>query len=321
MQRSIGVTLTAIATILGSIVLLLMVLLLTVTLLLRPNAAGMTSLVRVSMVIGGGVLFALSAWGIATAAGLLRLHGWARWSMLTFCVLLVFIGITAAMGALFGSSTPPPGISRGVMRGFQVGMACFYALLAALGIFWLHYLNTPGVKAQFAGSASAQPPGGRPISITLIAALLLLGGGMCAILACLPMPAALLGWIVSGWAARLFYAGIGLIQLWLGWGLLRLKPLRRVLSMAFFVFGGVNSLLLALLPGATGRVAASMAVISPALHYGSVSQFPSMVGSILAVPFSVVPIWFLIENRPAFAPVPQAPPLPEPPPANPQPQS
>ena len=304
MQRSIGVTLTAIVTILGSIVLLLMVLMLTVTLLLRPNAAGMTSLVRVSMFIGGSLLFALSAWGIATAAGLLRLCGWARWSMLTFSVMLTFVGVTAAMGTLFGSVTPAPGVSRTFMRGFQLGAACFYALLALLGVFWLHYFNTPGVKAQFAGSASAQPPGGRPISITLIAALMLVGSALCGLLAFLPLPAALFGWLLSGWASHLFYAGFGLVELWLGWGLLRLRPLSRVLAIAFFVFGAVNSLLLALLPGAAGRVAASMAVISPALHYGSVSQFPSVVGSILAVPFSVVPIWFLIKGQPAFTTAP-----------------
>jgi len=302
MQRSIGVTLTAIVTILGSIILLLMVLLLTVTLLLRPNAAVMTGLVRISLLIGGIVLFALSAWGIATAVGLLRLGAWARWSILAFSVLLTFVGATSALGVMFVPLPQTPGVSPDLMRGVQVGIACFYALLALIGGFWLYFFNTSGVEAQFSGSGPAQPPGGRPFSVTMIAGFMLAGSALCGVFAFLPLPAALAGWIVSGWAARLIYAGICIFELWLGWGLLRLRPLSRVLSIAFFALGALNSLLFALLPGAASRVAASLAVLSPELRYSSVSQFPSMIGSLVGVPFSAVLIWFLIKRQPAFTP-------------------
>ncbi len=314
MQRSIGVTLTAIATILGSIILLLMVLLLTVTLLLRPNAAGMTGLVRVSIFIGGIVLFALSAWGIATAVGLLRLGAWARWSILAFSVLLTFVGATSALGVMFVPLPQTPGVSPDLMRGVQVGIAGFYALLALIGGFWLYFFNTSGVKAQFSGSGSgpAQPPGGRPFSVTMIAGFMLAGSALCGVFAFLPLPVALAGWIVSGWAARLIYAGICIFELWLGWGLLRLRPLSRVLSIAFFALGALNSLLFALLPGAASRVAASLAVLSPELRYSSVSQFPSMIGSLVGVPFSAVLIWLLIKRRPAFHPAPEIAPAPPP---------
>jgi hypothetical protein len=315
MQRSIGVTLTAIASILGSLILLLMVLLMTVTLLLRPDAPEMTSLVRISLLIGGGAMFAFSAWGIATAVGLLRLCGWARWSMLAFSVLLTFVGATAALGVLFISGAPAPGVSPALMRGIQAGVSGFYGLLALIGGLWLYYFNTFGVKAQFSGSGPVQPPGGRPFSVTMIAWLLLSGGALCGVFALLPFPAVLGGWMVTGWAARLFYAGVALIELWLGWGLLRLRPLSRVLSIACFVLGAVNSLLFALLPGAAARVAASMAVFSPGLRYGSTSQFPSLIGSIAAVPLSAVAIWFLVKCRPAFHSAAEiAAPLPQPPP-------
>jgi hypothetical protein len=149
----------------------------------------------------------------------------------------------------------------------------------------------------------------------MIAWLMVSGGAMCAILAFLPLPAVLGGWIVPGWAARFTYAGIALIELWLGWGLLRLRPLSRVLSIAFFVLGAVNSLLFAFLPGADARIAASLAVFSPGLQYSSGTQFPSLIGSIATVPFSAVVIWFLVKCRPAFHPAPEiAAPSPQPPP-------
>jgi len=314
MQRSIGVTLTAIASILGSILLLLMVLLMTVTLLLRPNATEMTSLVRITLLIGGAAMFAFSAWGIATAVGLLRLCGWARWSMLAFSVLLTFFGAAAALGAIFGAAAPAPGVAPDLMRGILLGVGAFYAVLALLGGFWLYYFNTSAVKAQFSSAGPTQPPGGRPFSVTMIAWLMLPGGALCCVFAFLPFPAVLGGWMVTGWAARLFYAGVALIELWLGWGLLRLRPLSRVLSIAFFVLGAVNSLLFALLPGAAARVAASLAIFSPGLRYSSTSRFPSLIGSLAAVPLSAVVIWFLVKCRPAFHPALEiTPPLPQPP--------
>ena len=304
MRRSIGVTLSAVASILGSALLLVLVLILTVTMLLRPDTPGMNSLVRISLFVGGSALFALSAWGILTAVGLLRLFGWARWSMLAFSAFLTFVGATAAIGVLLGGAVPAPGVSPQLMRGVLVATGAVYTLLALIGAFWLYYFNTRGVKAQFDGSA--QPPGGRPFSLTLIAVLMVVGGAMCGVFALLPLPAALCGWLISGWGARIFYAVLAAIEVWLAWGLLRLRPLSRVLSIAFFVFGAANSLLLALWPGAAARVVASVAVFSPELRYGAVSQVPSLIGGILAVPFSAVLIWILIKARPAFYPAPAA---------------
>ncbi|MGD0578722.1 MAG: hypothetical protein ABSC08_07320 [Bryobacteraceae bacterium] len=315
MRRSIGVTLSAIASILGSVLLLLMVLLVTVSALLLPNDPAMTSQTRVAALIGGAVLFLFSAWGIATAVGLFRLCAWARWSMLAFSVLLTFIGAATALCLLFVPLPRTPGVPPAFGRAILAGIAGFYALLALIGGFWLYYFNTAGVKTQFSGAGPAQPPGGRPFSVTMIAWLMVSGGAMCAILAFLPLPAVLGGWIVPGWAARFTYAGIALIELWLGWGLLRLRPLSRVLSIAFFVLGAVNSLLFAFLPGADARIAASLAVFSPGLQYSSGTQFPSLIGSIATVPFSAVVIWFLVKCRPAFHPAPEiAAPSPQPPP-------
>jgi len=261
------------------------------------------------------VMFLFSAWGIATAVGLLRLCAWARWSILAFSVMLTFIGAVTALCMLFVPLPRTPGVPPDFTRGIVAGMACFYALLALIGGFWLYFFNTSKVKTQFARGGIIQPPGGRPFSLTMIAWLILSGGALCSVCAFLPLPAVLGGWMITGWMARLFYAGIALIELWLGWGLLRLRPLSRVLSIAFFVLGAVNSLLFALLPGAEARIAASLAVFSPGLRYSSTSQFPSMIGSIAAVPFSAVAIWFLVKCRPAFHPAREiATPSPQPPP-------
>ena len=314
MKRSIGVTLSAIASILGSASLLLVVLLTTVSALLLPNDPAMTAQTRVAALIGATVLFLFSAWGIATAVGLLRLCAWARWSILAFSVLLTFVGAATALCVLFIPLPRTPGVSPDFTRAILAGIACFYAVLALIGGFWLYFFNTSRVRTQFAGGGLTQPPGGRPFSLTMIAWLMLSGGALCGVLALLPLPAVLGGWIVSGWAARLVYAGTALIELWLGWGLLRLRPLSRVLSIAFSVLGPVNSLLFALLPGADARFAAVLAVYSPELRYSSTSHFPSLFGGIATVPLSAVVIWFLVKCRPAFHPEPEiTPPLPQPP--------
>ena len=305
MKRSIGVTLAAVVSLAGSVILLLPVVLGTIAALLSPDDPSMTPVTRVTALIGIGMMFLFCAWGIATAVGILRLCSWARWSILAFSAILVFSG---ASGAIILLSVPVPqihGAPPGVARATLIGMAAFYAALALLGAFWLYFFNTSKVQAQFASGGMTQPPGGRPFSITLIAWYLLFGiagYGLCALL---PYPVILFGWILSAWPGRLVYAGLGLTSCWLGWGLLRMRPLSRILSIAYLSLTMLNgltiSLALNLWPQYAARYAAAQMALTPEFHYSANMGVLGLVVSAVCTIFTAVPIWFLVKTRRAFA--------------------
>ena len=108
MKRSIGVTLAAVISLAGSVIVLLLVLLATVAALLSPGDPSMPVQTRVATMVGCGVLFLFSAWGIATAVGLLRLCAWARWSILSFSVILAFFCTSTKAPILVSSPMSQP---------------------------------------------------------------------------------------------------------------------------------------------------------------------------------------------------------------------
>jgi hypothetical protein len=50
------------------------------------------------------------------------------------------------------------------------------------------------------------------------------------------VPTVFLGFLLTGWTAALVYAGYGVVCLYLGIGLLRLKPISRTLGIYYSVF-------------------------------------------------------------------------------------
>jgi hypothetical protein len=81
----------------------------------------------------------------------------------------------------------------------------------------------------------------RPISMTVIAILMLVSGGSSLITAIIPIPLFLCGMILSGWRAHLFIAGLGLLYLVAGYGLLKLSRAAWMLSFVLILVGLANS--------------------------------------------------------------------------------
>ena len=172
---------------------------------------------------------------------------------------------------------PTPQVSQQIMTGIKIGIAVFYGVLALMGAFWLYYFNTARVRTQFGPGAAIDGPGGRPLSVSVIAWLMLAGGAICIGGAFSPFPGMMFGLIFTGWSARAFYVGFAAIEIWLGVGLLRLNPLSRVLAIAMFGFGILNSALFAVLPGHSERLRMALDSMPftmqqpmriPTLHYG-----------------------------------------------------
>lgn len=304
MKRSIGVTLSAIATILGATALLLLAGLMLATSFVQRSEPAPSAFLRWSLLVFSFLLLAFGAWGITTAVGLFRLRAWSRWSILVFSGLLAILGGSSALMMAIVPMPPPPDTPPIVMTAVKFGIVCFYAFMALIGGWWLYFFNTAGTKAQFAaGGAPATPPR-RPVSVSVIAGLLLFGALMCLVFGFLPFPAALFGMIVTGWPARIVYLAISVIQLGLGVGLLRLQPLSRTLAIAFFAYGVVNVALVALLPGYSERIAAASTSILPAEVRQASSYYTTVsgmwAGLLFGLIFNGLAIWFLLRRREAF---------------------
>jgi len=301
--RSAGVTTAAVISILGSVLCLLFALLMLLSALVLRAQPGMPAYPGWAIFMEAALFGALTAWGIATAIGLIRLRGWARVSTIVFGLLLILGCGSGAVALAFFRPAPQPGAPPEVMAGIIIVLACFYACLAVLGGWWLYLFNTLPVRRQF--GAEISEPGGRPLSISIIGWFLLIGGLACFAGAFTSFPAMVLGLVLSGWAARAAYLATAAIQAWLGLGLLRLRPLSRVLAIALFVYGSINSLLFALLPDSTARLRGVMTNLpgglGEATRAARTAAFSSVNPSLmLAALLCLIPVWFLVARRKEF---------------------
>jgi hypothetical protein len=245
------------------------------------------------------VLFA--AWGVVTGIGLFQLRVWSRWSILVFSALLAFIGVFAALSTSFVNMPTPENLSAHAMTGIKFGLVIFWAILAFLGAFWLYYFNRLPVRTRFGEEPDAREPGGRPVSISIIAWFLIVGSVFCIITAPFRLPSMLFGITLTGWPAGSYYLAFGLWELWIGIGLPRLKPLSRILAIAVCGFGIANTLTVAVLPGFSDRMHAFMQSMPVGLRstpdYGF-AYSPAFV--CLSAAVCAVPMWFLVAGRTAF---------------------
>jgi hypothetical protein len=232
--RPLGVTLAAVAAIVGSVLFCLLAAAMLLSVLVpnpQPQAPAYLKAVGLVMCL---VMLCFAAWGITTSVGLFRMRGWARWSILVFSALLAFMGGSSALMISIIPMPPTPQVSEQFMAGIKIGIVVFYGVLALMGAFWLYYFNTARVRTQFGTGAAVDGPGGRPLSVSVIAWLMLIGGATCIGGAFFPFPGLMFGLMLTGWSARALYIGFAAIEIWIGVGLLRLNPLSRVLAIAMF---------------------------------------------------------------------------------------
>jgi hypothetical protein len=196
------------------------------------------------------------------------------------------------------------------MARVKVGIIAFYAPLAFLGGFWLCCFNSARVRGQFGLGGAPPEPGGRPLSIGIIAWFLMIGGVMGLGFALLPFPGVVFGQTLTGWPARVYYLLCGAFSVWIGTGQLRLKPASRVFAPVLCIYGMVHSLLFALLPGLQERFRASMDILPQTLRGAGnpATVYPAPTAMLcLSAALCLIPIWFLAARRDAFRKAPTAP--------------
>lgn len=299
MKRSVGVTIIAVLSLIGSILMLIMGILMVALAIFIPktDANIPPAFFTIAMVMGSIFYFLLGAWGISTGIGLFRLKNWARISIIIFSILLALMSAFSMLMSVLMIFLPIAGPSAepSAMNIGRLVMGVFWGVQLGIGIWWLVYFTRAKVKAQFVPvvtalsqalpqveyqmpatafqSGTVQKPSGRPVSITVIACLLLAGCLFIPTNLITRGPAIFFTKIVFGWPAALIFIVFAGIQLYVGIGLLRLRPVARLVGLVYFAFGAANSAVFFLAPGAGTRMAA---LIEWQKSLFPVSQFPFM---------------------------------------------
>jgi len=298
MSRPVGVTASAIVAILGSIFALLLAAVLVASPHIAPPQSQPPNSAQV--VIAGAVMFAaLAGIGIWTSVGIFRLRPWAR------TAILVFAGFLAA-GSIFSlvisMAVPmPPEITASTEHIVRRTMAAMFGIPLAIAVWWLIQFNTPSTKAAFA-SPIAGPASPRPLSITIIGWVSILGVASCLFAILTRTPAFLFGAIFNGWIAGIIYALFGALSLYIGKGLLDLRERARVLAIGWFGFGFVHLSLVTLVPSLRQRMLELERALAQNQPNPIAFDQGMMTNVILAFTAIVAAsaIWFLIRNRAAF---------------------
>lgn len=313
MNRSTGVILSAVLVFIGSALTLLMAVFLVFGSIAvrtqQPQLAGM----RYVLYSVDALYVAFAIWGIASGIGLLRLREWARISMIAFSVLLLLCTLPALLFTLFMPIATPVNASANFVLIFKLVTGLLEGSLVALGAAWLYFFNRRSVRSRFQSGAGTTPSGapesGRPLSISIIGWILLVGsacGGLGMLLMVkMHVPLLLGSYIVGGGR------GLAVVLLWsaaqlvAGVGLLRMKRWGWLLAVVTLCAGALNTLSMAVIPGGEARLREAVELILSRMGMptASVQASPSFwFGLTFGIVFVAVELWYLIARKSAFSP-------------------
>lgn len=338
MKRSVGVTAIAVLSLLGSLFALLMGALVAVLPFLSSEFGSQQSpfppgFFKLIMVLAALMYLLPAIWGIVTSIGLFKLKEWARISIIVFSVLL--IGIAGSGGLMFlvvpFRPVPNQAVDANIISGVRIFMTSFAAGLAGIGVWWLIFFTRAKVRQQFVllrqaaartisdalpvsttsfVSASAPTVPTRPLSLTIIAWLLLAGCLWLPITILLRYPAVVFTKVVTGWPAALYYLAAVIVHLYVGIGLLRLKPLARTIGVFYYGFVFVNMAVFYLTPGGRSRMLDLMQKSLPLFPWvrtldwqnQMAPEFNSMplLIACLGLAGLLIPLYFLVTRKQAF---------------------
>jgi len=334
MKRSSGVTISAILVFIGSGVTLICAAIMIFSAILVETQAQQPPFIKYAMFAIVAIEIGFAAWGVASGVGLLRLREWARISIIAFSGFLLLISIPGLFMMLaIPFPTPPnagdPELARHMMTVVRIFMSIFYGLLISTAAAWLYFFNTRFVREQFKDAASANVGVGlagyagrvavagaaptavrsRPISVSIIGWYLLISSPFVAICFFIHFPVLILWFLVRGPKATTIIVGMGVLQIIMGVGLLKLREWARILAICYFAFVAVNSLTMAFVPKAQARFEEAQSEVqsvigTPATFGTSPTQmhFPVWFGLAFSLPLTAVVVWFLAASKPAFAP-------------------
>ncbi len=249
----------------------------------------------------GGVAVAVSfaafaAWGFWTATGIFARRDWARISIIVFSAMLLLFSAAGIVAMLIYPTPSDAAVNLEMALRVRTLILGGYALPMVISAWWLLLFNTRRTREYFSKASAASS---RPLSISVIAWLLIAGAASTALMATLRAPVVLFGLTLHGWYAPVLYTAFTVMQVYLGGWLLQLSETARLSAIVFFVFGAVNRAGTLFVLGGAGAITHLTGSLPPVLD----ELVNSPQGWLLAIPgvaLTTVPIWFLVRRRGAF---------------------
>jgi hypothetical protein len=302
MNRPLGVTVSAVVAIAGSILALMFAAAAVASLFIATSASQPPNsgpfLISAALTIVAAAIV-----GIWTGVGLFRLRPWARISILIFSA---FMAVGSAFTLLGAMVVPmPPDVRGPTVLQVRSIIALTFGLPLVVAVWWLIQFNTKSTKAAFA-SPLAERASRRPISITVIAVASLIGGASSVMGILTESPAFLFGATFTGWQAGVIYAVFGALMLYIGKGLLDLREEARILGIGWSAFSIVHTCAIWLVPALRARLlglSESLAATEDPRAHVAVPEMLMSVMFAFAVITLAATIWFLIRERGAFGQV------------------
>ena len=166
-----------------------------------------------------------------------------------------------------------------------------------------------GLAPPLSPPIAAPNPTVRPLSISIIAWYLLAICLFVPFSLAMHAPAILFTAILTGWRAVVFFLAYAGLAVYVGTALLRMKPAARLIGIAYFVFNLFNIGVFYLAPGSRARMTRFLDLqqsMFPWMPSQADSPFHIdimpflIVGAILGLALSLVPVYFLVAAKPAF---------------------
>ena len=247
---------------------------------------------RATGLASAATLAAFGSVGVTTGVGLFRLWRWARYSMIAFGAFVTVMCLLTAFLALVVPLPAGPVPSRAAL----VIFALFYVAMALVGVALVFFFTRPAVTEQFGGSVDRWHPA-RPVAITVIAWLLVASGAMMLpSVAMLNLPATVVGVIIHGLWARLYYAAYMAAYLWIGSGLLRRWRDFVTPAIVLHAFAVLNAVVL-LVPRVWDRYIAALTAMSPLVASQPLSAGAHWFTGGVGVALPLAALYFLVTSR------------------------
>jgi len=298
MTRPAGVTVSAVVSIIGSVIALLFSVLFVVVV---STQADQTQGLRGAGYLMAVFAAALGTFGIFTAMALMRLRPWARTAILVFAGIMAVFSFMGGVVMTMVPLPPTPELPANAATSMRWILIGIYVVPFLIGVWWLIQFNLKATKAAFASAAPGEPEQ-RPLVISIIGWFNIVGGVFTLGAAALRAPAFAAGVVLTGWYAALFYVFVGAVNAYLGWHLLKLDERARILTIWWFAITIGHTAFLALSPTSRARMREFQEMIGPKGEPASPMDMTMFtVGSmVLGALLLVAAIWPLISKRSAF---------------------